>query len=226
MQAAVRGFLTARLDALWAGPAGRFLEGGHPVDLARLLRGNVLVTSGGVADEEAASFLAGVLLLRLAEQLSHADREGTRLAIVIALPGEPAGLALGGSPGAPPGSAGCWRTCGWPARTSSWPRWPGRWTGQDCSGRRRRSAGAVSPLLSGRRSAACGRVPAAPVRRLRAARRRIAGGRSRPGVAPALGTDAGAGLPDRQAAAPGAGPAALRAGRRSARAAASACWRP
>src|SRR5580658_9668526 len=33
MQAGVRGFLRTRLDALWAGPAGRFLEGGHPVDI-------------------------------------------------------------------------------------------------------------------------------------------------------------------------------------------------
>jgi hypothetical protein len=54
------------------GPAGRFLEGGHPVDVTRLLRGNVLVTSGDVTDE-AASVLAGVLLLRLAEQLSHGE---------------------------------------------------------------------------------------------------------------------------------------------------------
>src|SRR5712691_6425770 len=71
MRAAVHGFLEARLDALWAGPAGRFLEGGHPVDVARLLRGNVLVGNSGVADHEPATFLAGVLLLRLAEQLAH-----------------------------------------------------------------------------------------------------------------------------------------------------------
>jgi hypothetical protein len=49
MRAAVRGFLEARLDALWAGPAGLFLEGGHPVGLERLLRGNVLVTGGQAA---------------------------------------------------------------------------------------------------------------------------------------------------------------------------------
>jgi len=104
MRAGVRGFLEARLDALWGGPAGRFLEGGHPVDLARLLRGNVLVANSGVADDEGSTFLAGVLLLRLAEQLSHGagirrargghangeangrrtEREGPRLAIVIA----------------------------------------------------------------------------------------------------------------------------------------------
>jgi hypothetical protein len=71
MQAGVRGFLEARLDALWAGPAGLFLEGGHPAALASLLRGNVLVTGSGLADEQASWFLTGVLLLRLAEQLSH-----------------------------------------------------------------------------------------------------------------------------------------------------------
>lgn len=73
-QADVRGFLLARLDALWAGPAGRFLEGGHPVDAASLLRANTLVTNSGVADDEAASFLAGVLLVRLAEQLCRPRR--------------------------------------------------------------------------------------------------------------------------------------------------------
>jgi hypothetical protein len=71
MQAGVRGFLEARLDALWAGPAGLFLEGGHPAALDRLLRGNVLVTGSGLADEQASWFLTGVLLLRLAEQLSR-----------------------------------------------------------------------------------------------------------------------------------------------------------
>ena len=74
MRAAVHGFLAARLDALWAGPAGHFLEGGHPVDLARLLAGNVIVTSGAAADEETASFLAGVLLLRLAGWLGSPAR--------------------------------------------------------------------------------------------------------------------------------------------------------
>jgi hypothetical protein len=159
MRAAVRGFLAARLDALWAGPAGRFLEGGHPVDLARLLRGNVLVTSGGVADEEAASFLAGVLLLRLAEQLSREDREGPQLAIVIAIAGEPAGpAALGASA----------RGAAWFSRLLADMRlagadiivapvaggdrsWPLRAVASPSG-----AAAAVSSLLSGRRSAACG----------------------------------------------------------------------
>jgi hypothetical protein len=104
-QAGVRGFLEARLDALWDGPAGLFLEGGHPAALARLLRGNVLVTGSGLADEQASWFLAGVLLLRLAEQVSRPaarpgplarqeprpddrDQAGSpRPVIVIAVPG-------------------------------------------------------------------------------------------------------------------------------------------
>jgi hypothetical protein len=108
MRAAVRGFLETRLDALWAGPAGLFLEGGHPADLDRLVRGNVLVTAGGLADEEAGWFLAGVLLLRLAGRLSHrAARPGapgravspesrdradrSPAVVVIAGPGRPQG---------------------------------------------------------------------------------------------------------------------------------------
>src|ERR1035441_3435724 len=59
-----------------AAKAGRFLEGGHPVDAASLLRANMLVTNSGAADDEAASFLAGVLLVRLAEQLRRRDRPG------------------------------------------------------------------------------------------------------------------------------------------------------
>ncbi len=117
MRASVRGFLVARLDALWAGPAGHFLEGGHPVDLARLPHGNVLVANSGVADDAASTFLGGVLLLRLAEQLSHGpadppgrganasqapgrrpDGEGPRLAIVIA-------SASADRPGFPPRTA-------------------------------------------------------------------------------------------------------------------------
>ena len=126
LRAGVRGFLEARLDALWAGPAGLFLEGGHPAALGRLLRGSVLVTGGAVADEEASAFLAGVLLLRLAEQLSHrsarayaagsapegpgrrgqADRP--RPVILITLPGGPAGSgqpAFPAGPGLPPWGA-------------------------------------------------------------------------------------------------------------------------
>jgi hypothetical protein len=67
MRASVAGFLVSRLDVLWAGPAGRFLEGGHPADLDRLLRARVVMANGAVADDQAVSFLAGTLLLRVAE---------------------------------------------------------------------------------------------------------------------------------------------------------------
>src|SRR5260370_374721 len=113
MRAQVRGFLEARLDALWGGPAGRFLEGGHPADPARLLRGNVLVTGSGPAQGE------------------------------------------GGGAGVVGGAVG----------------------------------------------------------RIGAAGRGAGGRRPRPGLAPALGPDAGAGLPHRPAGAPGAAAAAARLAR-------------
>jgi uncharacterized protein len=102
LRATVRGFLQARLEPLWTGPAGRFLEGGHPVDSAALLAGNTLLVIGGPADDDALSFLAGVPLIRVAERLSLADGSypararrlcphhqtgpGPRLAVVLAGP--------------------------------------------------------------------------------------------------------------------------------------------
>ena len=74
MRAAVRGFVQARLEPLWTGPAGRFLEGGHPADVGCLIRGHVLVTVGGVADDAGTFFLAGALLARIADRLRAQDR--------------------------------------------------------------------------------------------------------------------------------------------------------
>ena len=74
MRAAVTGFLYARLEPLWTGPAGRFLEGGHPADVGALVRGNVLLLLDGVADDDDASFLAGALLARIVERLRIDDR--------------------------------------------------------------------------------------------------------------------------------------------------------
>ena len=84
----VRGFMRARLEPLWTGPAARFLEGGHPADVGRLIRGNVLLLAGGAADEEGSRFLAGVLLARVAERLDsrralgREDPPEPRLAVV------------------------------------------------------------------------------------------------------------------------------------------------
>ena len=150
MRAAVHGFLAARLDALWAGPAGHFLEGGHPVDLARLLAGNVIVTSGAAADEETASFLAGVLLLRLAGWLSH---HPAPLTVVVAIPGE---TGLGASP----------RGAAWFARLLENLRLVGADVTVSPLGAVGGAVGRAGPdraaavpaLLSGRRSAACGEL--------------------------------------------------------------------
>jgi hypothetical protein len=68
-RATIRGFLDVQLRSLWTGPAAQFLAAGHPADLSGLTSRNVLFTAGDVIDEEASAFLAGVLLIRLAEQL-------------------------------------------------------------------------------------------------------------------------------------------------------------
>ena len=173
MRASVRGFLQTKLDALWAGPAGRFLEGGHPADIASLLHGNVLVTNGGVADDEAESFLAGVLLVRLAEQLRAGGArhprgsqacsetrgspglEGGRLTVVIA--------SAGGLPGYLPGAAARPRAAEWFGRLLADIRSSGvdvivaPRAGGDRSGQTRPAPGAL-PVLLGRRSAACGEL--------------------------------------------------------------------
>ena len=98
MQAAVRGFVATRLDALWAGPTGRFLEGGHPADVRSLLTGNVLVANSGVADDQAVSFLAGVLLVRIAEELR--DRDASRCTVIVGTAGA-LSERLAQTPGAP-----------------------------------------------------------------------------------------------------------------------------
>jgi uncharacterized protein len=86
MRAAVRAFLDVKLQSLWSGQAGRFLAGGHPADLAGLLSGNVIFMARDVADDEAAAFLTGVLLTRLAEQLRSRGPYPQRPAVVLAVP--------------------------------------------------------------------------------------------------------------------------------------------
>lgn len=83
--AAVRGFVATRLDTLWGGPAGRFLEGGHPADVRSLLTAHVLVANSGVADDEAVSFLSGVLLVRVAEELR--ERDGGCCTVIVGAEG-------------------------------------------------------------------------------------------------------------------------------------------
>jgi hypothetical protein len=80
MRAAVSGFVQARLEPLWTGPAGHTLQGGHPADVAALVRGNVLLLLGDLADDDCVSFLVGALLTRIAERLRLDDGREAALA--------------------------------------------------------------------------------------------------------------------------------------------------
>jgi len=86
MRAAVRAFLDVKLEPLWTGQAGRFLAGGHPAELPALLSRNVMFTAREVADDEAAAFLAGALLIRLAEHLRRLGPAARSIAVVVAIP--------------------------------------------------------------------------------------------------------------------------------------------
>jgi DNA helicase HerA-like ATPase len=69
LQADVRGFVDVRLRSLRIGSAGRFFEGGHPADIGRLLRRNVVLAIEDVANDEDKAFLIGTLIIRIAEHL-------------------------------------------------------------------------------------------------------------------------------------------------------------
>jgi hypothetical protein len=75
VKADVLGFIRVRLSSLRLGTTGRFLEGGHPVDVSRLLRRNTVLEIEDVGDDRDKAFLMGTVLLRLAEHLRLARRE-------------------------------------------------------------------------------------------------------------------------------------------------------
>ncbi|HEX4256781.1 MAG TPA: ATP-binding protein [Streptosporangiaceae bacterium] len=72
----VLGFIRVRLSSLRHGTTGRFLDGGHPIDFARLLRRNVVLEIEDVGDDRDKAFLMGTVLLRLVEHLRLEGREG------------------------------------------------------------------------------------------------------------------------------------------------------
>jgi uncharacterized protein len=74
----VLGFIRVRLASLRHGTTGRFLEGGHPLDFAALLRGNVVLEIEDVGDDADKSFLMGAVLIRLAEYLRLTHRTAGR----------------------------------------------------------------------------------------------------------------------------------------------------
>jgi DNA helicase HerA-like ATPase len=74
----VLGFIRVRLASLRHGTTGRFLEGGHPLDFAALLRRNVVLEIEDVGDDADKAFLMGTVLIRLAEYLRLTHRTAGR----------------------------------------------------------------------------------------------------------------------------------------------------
>ncbi|HEY7431692.1 MAG TPA: ATP-binding protein [Streptosporangiaceae bacterium] len=76
LQADVRGFVDVRLRSLRIGSAGRFFEGGHPVDVAALLGRNVVLAIEDIANDEDKAFAMGTLIVRIVEHLRLRSRAG------------------------------------------------------------------------------------------------------------------------------------------------------
>jgi helicase HerA-like protein len=74
LQADVRGFVDIRLRSLRTGSAGRFFEGGHPADIAELLRRNAVLAIEDVANDEDKAFLIGTLIIKITEHLRLRQR--------------------------------------------------------------------------------------------------------------------------------------------------------
>ena len=70
----VRGFVTVRIGSLRLGTAGRFLDGGHPLDFGALLDGNVVLEIEDAGDDRDKAFLMGAVLIRLTEHLRLRQR--------------------------------------------------------------------------------------------------------------------------------------------------------
>ncbi|WP_329483059.1 ATP-binding protein [Kribbella sp. NBC_01484] len=87
LAADVRGFVDVRLTSLLLGTPGRFLGTGHPLDVADLLRRNVVLELEDVGDDQDKAFCMGVVLIRLIEhlRLRHATdpTEGLRHVTVV-----------------------------------------------------------------------------------------------------------------------------------------------
>jgi Helicase HerA-like C-terminal len=78
LQADVRGFVDVRLRSLRTGSAGRFFEGGHPADIAELLKRNTVLAIEDVANDEDKAFLIGTLIIRITEHLRLRVRAGAQ----------------------------------------------------------------------------------------------------------------------------------------------------
>ncbi|MFG1606083.1 ATP-binding protein [Actinoplanes sp. NPDC049265] len=70
----ILGFIRIRIASLRLGSPGRFLEGGHPIDFAALLRRNVVFEIEDAGDDQDKAFLIGTVLIRLVEHLRVRQR--------------------------------------------------------------------------------------------------------------------------------------------------------
>lgn len=74
----VHGFIKVRLSSLRTGTTGRFFEGGHELDFARLRDHNVVMEIEDVGDDADKAFLIGAVLIQMTEHLRNAARPGVR----------------------------------------------------------------------------------------------------------------------------------------------------
>lgn len=71
----IRGFVKVRLSSLRLGTTGRFLEGGYPLDIGKLLKSNVVMEIEDVGDDRDKAFLIGTMLIALTEHLRVVERQ-------------------------------------------------------------------------------------------------------------------------------------------------------
>jgi DNA helicase HerA-like ATPase len=71
----VRGFVDVRIGSLREGTPGRFFEGGHPLDIAALLTGNVVLELDAITNDQDKAFLMGAVLIRIVEHLRVHQRD-------------------------------------------------------------------------------------------------------------------------------------------------------
>jgi len=87
LRADMRGFVDVRLRSLRTGSAGRFFEGGHPVDVRALLERNVVLALEDIANDEDKAFVIGTLIIRIVEHLRLRSKtdpaDGLRHVIVV-----------------------------------------------------------------------------------------------------------------------------------------------
>jgi DNA helicase HerA-like ATPase len=71
----VRGFVDVRIGSLRLGAPGRFFEGGHPLDVAELLRRNVVFELETITNDQDKAFVMGAILVRVYEQFLLEEKE-------------------------------------------------------------------------------------------------------------------------------------------------------